>query len=144
MDSTRPRSGPLDPRSLALVSASAYIEGVPWLTEGMTRPMAIASVLVATLGTGALFKLLDSDRIWTMRLLAGVVATAIITGYFGAVFPVAIERAGGQNLTWHDAAATAATMNALAGALVVAGALILPGLAFLYRLFKTAPARSRP
>ena len=124
----------------ALVSGSAYLEGVPWLIQSPPRPLAWVSVAAATLGVVALFRLLASRRVWTLRVLAGMVATAVVTGYFGAVYPVAVERTGGANLTWPAAAAGTSTMNAMATALVIASALILPGLAYLYRLFKSEPS----
>ena len=59
----------------------------------------------------------------------------VLGGYQGAVYPVALELAGGTSLTWSEAAATEATMSALSGALLAAAVLIVPGLLVLYSLF---------
>jgi len=57
-------------------------------------------------------------------------------GYFGVDLRTAVHLDDGTRILWHLEAAPEATMRALAGALVVASVLVLPGLFWLYRLFK--------
>ena len=130
-----------------VVSGCAWYEGVPWLLTSASRPVVYLSVGVATAAVIGLWFTLASARIWLVRASAGLIVAAILGGYWGAVFPIAIEQSDGNALTWYAAAAPTATMDALATALLIAGALILPGLIYLYRLFKagdpTAPLSER-
>ncbi|MGK0362488.1 MAG: cytochrome bd-type quinol oxidase subunit 2, partial [Bradymonadia bacterium] len=62
---------------------------------------------------------------------------AVVGGYWLAGYPNGIMLRSGEVLTWPATAAPEATLQALAVTLVVASLLILPGLAWLYRIFKT-------
>jgi len=66
------------------------------------------------------------------------IVAAIVGGYFGASHPHAIEYRDGTTLTWTSATAPEATLNLLAGALLIAAVVILPALVLLYRVFKSA------
>jgi len=118
------------------VALSGWIENVPWLTSINRTPLALCSVLLATIIVALLWKEFSGRNTWLMRLLAGMVVTLILTGYWGAHFPNIIELSDGTSITWHDGVAPTATLDALAGALIFAGALILPGLFWLFKLFK--------
>jgi len=119
------------------VTGAAWVENVPWLDQTMMQPLLFIVVVVATLAIIALWRMFDTRRYWTMRVLAGVTAAAILAGYWGAVYPTAIQLRNGDTITWHEAAAPKATNDALAITLLIAATLILPGLAWLYRLFKS-------
>ncbi len=122
------------------VTGAAWLEGVPWFVEATKDFTVYGAFLVATSGMAFLWRLLSTNKTWTTRVVAGGVVGAVLAGYWGAVYPVALELQGGAQRTWHDAAAPAATMTALAATLLIAGALVIPGLTWLYRLFKSSPA----
>lgn len=125
-----------------LVTGSAWWESVPWLARA-PHPAALVAVGVATVGVVALWRTLDGESTWWPRILAGVVLAAILGGYWGAALPVALELAGGEQITWYGAAAPAATIQGILIALAVGSCLILPGLVWLYRLFKLGPVAER-
>lgn len=118
------------------VSLAAAIEGVPWFADLTHRPLVFVFVVGATISVLLLWPSLSRGSIWWTRVLAGATVLCILGGYFGAVYPTAIELQGHAPITWHEAIAGEATLTAMASALVFGSMLILPGLAFLYRLFK--------
>jgi cytochrome d ubiquinol oxidase subunit II len=120
----------------AMVSAAAWFEDVPWFGALAERPALWAIVAVATTSVVVVFRLVDTDRVWTVRAASGVTIAAILGGYFGAVYPVALEIRGHAPLTWHDGRAPESALDALALALLAGSILILPGLFWLYRVFK--------
>jgi cytochrome d ubiquinol oxidase subunit II len=120
----------------AMVSAAAWFEDVPWLLGLGARPLTWIAVATATASVVGIFRLLDRERTWTVRALASVTVVAILGGYFGAVYPVAIELRGRAPLTFHEAAAPPATLDAMALTLSLGSLFILPGLFWLYRIFK--------
>jgi cytochrome d ubiquinol oxidase subunit II len=119
----------------AATTAAAALEGVPWLWNLGRKPIVWAAVVTASIGVVLTYRAVAERGTWKARILAGATAAAIVGGYFGAVFPAAVALADGPPLTWPDAAASPATMNALAIALGAGSLLILPGLGWLYRLF---------
>ncbi|MEM6957628.1 MAG: cytochrome d ubiquinol oxidase subunit II, partial [Myxococcota bacterium] len=125
------------------VTLTAWLEGVPWLVDALRSPLLYGVAILALGSTLVLWRLLDSERLWTVRALAGAVVTSVLAGYWGAVYPTAVQLEGGASIGWHEAAAPNATMNALAVTLIAASLLILPGLAWLYRLFKTPNPEDR-
>lgn len=120
-----------------LVTGAAWLERVPWLHRSIAHPGLPVVVGGASLAIALLWRMLGTVQVWSMRVLAGVIVASILGGYFRSVYPVAIQLQGGQTLTWHQAVAPPATTDALAVTLLIASALILPGLAGLYRLFKS-------
>ena len=118
------------------VSLAAAIEGVPWFADLTHRPLVFVFVVGATISVLLLWPSLSRGSIWWTRVLAGATVLCILGGYFGAVYPTAIELQDHAPITWHEAIAGEATLTAMASALVFGSMLILPGLAFLYRLFK--------
>lgn len=120
-----------------VVSLLAWFEGVPALTRGVSNPWLYLFVLGATVMAVFLWKCLGTGRPWTERVLAGGIATAIVGGYWGVTFPVAVVFQDAPAITWHGSAAPAPTLNVLAIALLVAASIIVPGLVWLYRLFKS-------
>ncbi len=53
-----------------LVTASAWFEGVPWLVRSSVEPVVFISIATATVATFGLWKVLNTQRRWTMRALA--------------------------------------------------------------------------
>ena len=100
------------------------------------HPVALASTVAATLALFPMWLLLGGARFWTQRLLAGTILGAVLLGYFGVDTGLAVLLDDGTQLRWDAEAAPEATLEALATALVVAALCVLPGLVWLYRLFK--------
>lgn len=119
----------------ACTSLTAWLGDNPWFTgDGVLRRVWL--VALGTLGVGATWLTLARPRAWLQRGLVGVTVTAIVGGYWFAGYPVGIVLREGAPLTWRGTAAPDATLQALALALVLGSLLILPGLAWLYRIFK--------
>lgn len=118
-----------------LVSLAAWIDGNSWLTgDGVWRGVWL--VLIGTAGVAGTWLLLAGSNAWAQRGSVGVTVTAIVGGYWLAGYPAGIVLRDAAALTWRGAAAPEATLQALAIALVAGSVLILPGLAWLYRIFK--------
>lgn len=120
-----------------VVSICAWWTRVPWLQNSIFTPTTLISIATSILGVGFIWKNLGSRQVWSPRIAVGATVTAILAGYWGAVFPTALELASpAPPLTWHDSAAPASSLSGLAIALVVAGIFVVPSLVYLYRLFK--------
>lgn len=124
-----------------LVTIAGLWEQVPWLVLEFVPSILGVSLVAGTAGVALVWRELRFANTpphgWTIRVVAALVAAAILSGYWGAEYPTAVELADAPALTWHGSAAPQATFEALAWALLLAACLILPGLAWLYRLFKT-------
>ena len=70
-----------------------------------------------------------------MRLLAGLQVLCILGGWFSTQFPRFMSFRDGRVLTVYDSAAPAVTILWLNIGLVAVLALVLPLLAYLYRVF---------
>lgn len=118
------------------VALFGWHEEVKWLTALNRTPLALLSLWSASLVVALIWKQLDNHRPWRIRFLAGFLVTLILTGYWGAHFPSIVELSDGSSITWYETMAPKATLDALAGALVCCSFLILPGLFYLFKLFK--------
>ena len=124
-----------------LVALCGYVDGVPWLTRISQTPLALGSVFLASILTVLLWRQLHLGNAWLIRILGGTLVTLILTGYWGAHFPNIIELSDGTSLTWQEHLAPEATLSALTSALVAGSLLILPGLFYLFKLFKQPRAK---
>lgn len=127
----------------AVVSATAWIGDNPWLGAGDGMFRRFGMVALGSVGIIATWVILPQRRVWLPRLLVGGTVFAVVGGYWLAGYPNGIMLAGGGALTWPETAAPEATLQALAVTLVIASLLILPGLAWLYRIFKTPAEAAR-
>ncbi len=117
----------------AVTSAAAFWQGSMSLSL-VLQPVSIASVLVASVALAVVYKTVGQS-VWLPRLAASGAIAAILAGYWLAHFPVAL-RMTESTITWHQAAASPASLNALTIALTIGLFLIGPGLAALYKVFK--------
>jgi len=84
------------------------------------------------------------DWIWTARAIAGAQVALVLAGWFRVQYPVMVNMpAGYADLTFFNAHAPTATLNQLAGALLVGSVFILPALVWLFRVFKTNGGRGQ-
>ena len=107
------------------------------LVVAVVDPVGLGAVLGATVGLGLLWRVLSTERFWTQRMLAGAILGLVLLGYWGVEPGTAVRLSDDTRLLWRAEAAPEATLRALSTALVGASLLILPGLFWLYRLFKT-------
>lgn len=120
-----------------VVSACAWWAQVPWLQRNIVTPTTIISIATSIIGVAFTWRKLGSSRIWSPRIAVGATVSAILAGYWGAIFPTALQLAPPASpLTWPDSAAPNSSLSGLAIALVVAGLFVVPSLVYLYRLFK--------
>jgi cytochrome d ubiquinol oxidase subunit II len=99
-------------------------------------PLSIGCVVLATLLLPFLWKkIIQKNILWT-RLLAGVITTCILIGWFAVQFPVLISRADGNHLTIWNTRAPDITMFYLLIALIVGIFIILPAFIYLFKVFK--------
>lgn len=120
------------------VFVAARADGVPLLDEFLASRTAWSAVLLAALLLPWLAISLLLNWIWPSRLLAGAQVALVLGGFFRVQYPVLVRMPGGD-LTFFNAHAPEATLNHLAGALLVGSLLILPSLAWLFRVFKVRP-----
>ena len=118
------------------VAIFGWIEEVKWLTALNRTPLALATLWLASLVVVLIWKQLTTHNTWLIRILVGMVVTLILAGYWGAHFPSIVELSDGSNITWHETMAPKPTLDALAATLVCTSVLILPGLFYLFKLFK--------
>jgi cytochrome bd ubiquinol oxidase subunit II len=123
-----------------VVALIGWSEEVKWLTALNRTPLALVSLWGASLAVILIWKQLTQNNVWLIRFLVGLVVTFILSGYWGAHFPNIVELSNGSSITWHETIAPKPTLDALAGALVGGSFLILPGLFYLFKIFK-APAK---
>lgn len=119
------------------VATTGWLENVPWIRILSQLPAATVCVLLATLVLSYLWYQFNSPKPWTSRFLAGVLTLLILGGYWGAHYPKIIELNDGTTVLWSQSFAPEATLNALATCLVVASFLILPGLFWLFKIFRS-------
>jgi cytochrome d ubiquinol oxidase subunit II len=120
----------------AVVFGAASLDGVPLLHAFLSSRAALSAALLATVLLPWLGIAVARDWIWSARMLAGAQVALILAGWFRVQYPVLVRMPGGD-LTFFNSHAPAATLNQLAGALLVGSVFILPALAWLFRVFKT-------
>lgn len=121
----------------AAVFGAAELGGLPLLRAFFTTRASVLAFVLATALLVPFWRALsrrDGGRTLT-RVLGAAIVTLVMLGWFAVQYPVAIRLVHGA-LTFPDAAAPDATLRALLGALFVGSALIFPGLAYLFWVFK--------
>lgn len=119
-----------------VVFFSASLDHIPLLKLFLHSPAATACLLLATLTLPILWISLKRSRGWISRCVAGAQVSLVLVGWLNIQFPVLVHMHDGQDLTFFNAAAPAATLFQLGMALIVGSGLILPALFYLFRVFK--------
>jgi cytochrome d ubiquinol oxidase subunit II len=113
--------------------------GAPLMREGLLRdrwalPFQLATGAAATLALGALWM-----RSYTVARAAAVTqVTLILWGWAGSQFPYVVP----PDLTIGGAAAPTATLHLVLIALAIGAAVLIPSLAYLFRVFKNSDQTS--
>ena len=114
-------------------------EGAPRVWAGLTSsPFALGLHAATAVAALAAFALLVQRRFGLARVAAAAQVGLIVAGWAASQYPYLVV----PDLSLQAAAAAPATQRALLVALAVGGALILPSLALLLRIFQTAPRES--
>jgi cytochrome d ubiquinol oxidase subunit II len=126
--------------ALAWISFALSAEGAPRIHRGLSRePWSLSfQAALAVVASGALHALWVR-RYRRARVLAIVQVSLVLWGWGVAQFPYVIE----PDLTFHNAAAPASVLRALLVALVAGMVVLLPSLAYLFRIFKAREASTR-
>lgn len=109
--------------------------------EGRIDPVARFTPLQAVVHLGAalaiplLWRAMNAHRPWRMRLIVGAQLLCILGGWFGTQYPDFARYADGTSLTVAQSAAPAVTLLWLNIGLAAVLAVVLPLLAWLYRVF---------
>src|SRR5690606_28583469 len=117
------------------VLAAAWFDNIPWLTSMLRSPVALASLVVATLLIAVMPFAFSRGRPWILRLAMGAQATCILLGYGAGQYPI-LARLRSGDLTLHAAAAPDATLRTMLWALAIGLLFILPGTAYLIYVYK--------
>jgi cytochrome d ubiquinol oxidase subunit II len=132
----------------AAVFLNSQAQGLGLIHRFLSQPAAIACVALSAsslivlergLRLAAKPETVMRRRIpWGLRLLAGLQGTAIVSAWLFVQYPNMMTLEDGVMLTLYSAAAPEPTLRALAIALGIGAALILPALFWLYRVFSTS------
>ena len=115
---------------LAMAGLLVLNSDAPDLFDGLTSGKGLAMVAVSGVGGAATLGLIWFERYGLARITAGVAVAAITVGWVFAQDPYLLP----PKLTLDEAAASDATLTALVIAVGVGMIILIPSLAFLYRL----------
>lgn len=120
----------------ALVFFADAYEGGDLLHRFLSQPLALATMVVATLLFGVLWLLIPRQRSYWARIVAAGQAALILFGWYFVYAPQAMITRSGA-IDFFTAAAPEATLLQLALALVIGSLFIFPSLFFLLKVFKS-------
>ncbi len=130
------QGGALASALLALVLAQRE---APALSEGLLRGwQSIPLLATVSVSAAATAWFLHQRRFRHARVSAAIQASAILWGWPLAQFPWLLPR----HLTIETAASPAPTLRLIAIALAIGALLLFPSLFYLFRVFKSRPART--
>lgn len=121
------------------VFAVSYWEGQDLLREFIHSRTSVVTLLLATMISPVIWKLLDRKQNKTLYLRIGVSlqVIGILLGWFFIQYPVLIKgRTPEESLTFFNTQAPAATLQQLLIALLTGLIVIIPGFVYLFKVFK--------
>lgn len=127
----------------ALVLLVAYFDNHVFFARLVASPVALACLVVATLLVPAIAHGFRHGRPWLVRGATFVQVCSILVGFFVAQLPTLLRLSSGD-LTIERAAAPDATFRSLSWAIAIGLSAILPGTAYLIRVYKRGPASPPP
>lgn len=137
-------------RKAAVANLVLVVAGAAVFWFGEREPLALRSHFFATplsvacfVAAGALWipfwvalrRAGTASRFWVRATGVAIVAL-VLFGWYAVQYPVALRYADGSHITFLQAAAPTATLNALLGGLVGGTFLIFPALGYLFKVFK--------
>lgn len=115
----------------ALVFLAAYYSGIPLFDWIFSKPLGIASVVVATILLGLIFYCMKHRKLLPIRLFAGMQVVLILVAATYQHYPDIVLLANGNHFSLLEHAAPQATIDALGWALLIGSVFILPFLFYL-------------
>lgn len=128
--------------TLAVISGlaiflSSYLQDMIFHAMFFEHSLSIVCGVIATLLIPVVFKLITTQRTWTLRLAVGAQILFVMAGWFINQWPNLVVFSDGSTLSMHDAASPQITMKILFSALAIGVVIIFPALYYLFRLFKS-------
>ena len=106
------------------------------LREFAQSPVSIASVIAATILIPLLWINVNRHNAPWIRLAAGAQTFFVLLGWFAIQYPTLVNIDGGDDIAVANAKAPDSTLLQLIIALVVGLAVVIPALAYLFKVFK--------
>jgi cytochrome d ubiquinol oxidase subunit II len=119
-----------------LVFGAAEWDGFHLFSRFIESPLSIASIVLATLLIPILRKVIQNQRVTWIRLIAGFQTFLILLGWFAIQYPVLVKLQDQPDLTVYNTRAPESTQFQLIIALIIGLLLVIPALAFLFKVFK--------
>jgi cytochrome d ubiquinol oxidase subunit II len=119
-----------------VVFLTAEIDGVHLLRMYLDSWISIGCAVIATLLLPVFLYALNRRFTNFTRLLVGAQTATILTGWFGAQFPVFVAFKDAAPLTIYNTVAPAKTLNMMVLALLVGLAVVIPLLVYLFKVYK--------
>jgi cytochrome bd ubiquinol oxidase subunit II len=119
--------------------ALGWAARAPWVDAFFSDALSLTCLAVATLFIPLVAYAFAHGKRWTLRLAVGAQISAVLTGLFSAQFPLLLRMSDG-GLSLAQAVAPPATLRSLAIAVAIGLSLIMPSLAYLLRVYKSAPS----
>lgn len=116
---------------------SSYVLDLQFHKLFVKHPVSIGTSIIATIAVPYIYRLIENQRIWTMRFVVGAQMVLIMIGWFIIQWPNLVVFSNGSTLSMYDAAGPVATMKVLFSALLVGVVIIFPSLYYLFKLFKS-------
>lgn len=123
------------------VFIAANLQGLALHEMYLSSPIALASVIIASILVPLLWRTLNQGHYQWARILAGAEVAMILLGWLGVQFPSMINLSTG-GLAFHAAQAPDSVLNVMGWVLVGGAALIFPSLYYLFKVFKFEPPNS--
>jgi cytochrome bd ubiquinol oxidase subunit II len=120
----------------ALVLVWGHLSGRVSLVHAL-HPVQIIIQCIATLCTYGVWKALQIQKDWLVRLIAGIQVSAILCGWFIAQYPVVIHHANGSILL-NEVFAPSHILRDMNILFTIALCLILPSLVYLFKVFHSS------
>jgi cytochrome d ubiquinol oxidase subunit II len=120
-----------------LVLVTGAVSGTVSLQQAL-NPVQLVAQAIATICIVLMWYSLKHGRIWHMRIIAGVQVVCILGGWFTTQYPAFMRFTDGRELTIWNSSAPYVTIFWLNVGLITVLALVLPLLAYLYIVFRTA------
>ncbi|HEV7622322.1 MAG TPA: cytochrome d ubiquinol oxidase subunit II, partial [Flavisolibacter sp.] len=121
-----------------LVFFIAQVDGLPLFTEFIHSGLSVSMFLLTFILCPVIWFFLNREHHKTLqlRIAIGIQISSILIGWFYIQFPILIRIKEGDDLTFYNTQAPAATLEQLLIALGVGLILIVPSFIYLFKVFK--------
>lgn len=120
-----------------LVFITAAYEGATLLQDFLASPLSLGLMLLASCLIPFVLKYIRIYSVWRIRRVVAIQIALILSGWAYVQYPIFIKLSDGSALTIQNCHAPAATFQQLTIAVVIGLSIILPALAYLFKVFKS-------